>query len=113
MAIQRKYRGLLCAGCEETLEFNTHCLVCPQQQNRCASFGRRGDGEKQSEIEGLSVSPLTAFVGALTAVGAEEEEGAESPWDSEVFPVKDTGVPSGAGVGSEIQKHSELGPCRG
>ena len=61
----------------------------------------------------LSVSPLTAFVGALTAVGAEEEEDAESPWDSEVFPVKDTGVPSGAGVGSEIQKHSELGPCRG
>ena len=76
---------------------NTHCLVCPQQQNCCASFGRRGDGEKQSEIEGLSVSPLTAFVGALTAVGAEEEEDAESPWDSEVFPVKETRVPSGGG----------------
>ncbi|XP_055649525.1 uncharacterized protein LOC129783617 [Falco peregrinus] len=65
------------------------------------------------EMNETSPKKMQQKSGALTAVGAEEEEDAESPWDSEVFPVKDTGVPSGAGVGSEIQKHSELGPCRG
>ena len=69
------------------------------------------DGEKQSEIQTLSVSLLlTSFVGALPPVGAEEDEDDESPWDSEVLSVKGTGVWGvshwGQGEGrSKIQKH--------
>ncbi|KAM6395726.1 LOW QUALITY PROTEIN: uncharacterized protein O9250_012685 [Rhynochetos jubatus] len=45
---------------------NTRFLVCPQQENDCAC--------------------------APPAEGAEEEEDTESPWDSEVLPVKDMEV---------------------
>ncbi|KAM6408314.1 LOW QUALITY PROTEIN: uncharacterized protein O9250_008402 [Rhynochetos jubatus] len=50
------------------------------------------DGEQQSEIQTLGVSLLTSVVGAPPAEGAEEEEDTESPWDSEVLPVKDMEV---------------------
>lgn len=50
-------------------------------------------------MKALSVSLLTLFVGALPAVGAEEEEDADSPWDSEVLSVKDTGASTREGRG--------------
>lgn len=46
-------------------------------------------GQKPSEINPQSVSLLTSFVGAPPAGGAEQEEDAESPKDSEVLSVRD------------------------
>ncbi|XP_055556484.1 ankyrin repeat domain-containing protein 20B-like isoform X5 [Falco cherrug] len=108
--------------CEALKQGSEHLCLNRHEENVRAAFHsgtkekspEREEEEKEQEKENTGEELRTAVVeGALTAVGAEEEEDAESPWDSEVFPVKDTGVPSGAGVGSEIQKHSELGPCRG
>ncbi|KAM9293509.1 ankyrin repeat domain-containing protein 26 isoform 2-T2 [Morus bassanus] len=45
--------------------------------------------------------------GALPAVGAEEEDDAESPWDSEVLSMKDTEVPTRGRWGEIIQTDSE------
>lgn len=56
------------------------------------------DGEKQSELKPLSVSLVTSFIGALPAEGAEEEEDNDSPWDSEVLSVEDSGVPTRRGA---------------
>lgn len=37
---------------------------------------------------GKSILLLTSFIGALPAMGAEEDDDAESPWDSEVLSLK-------------------------
>lgn len=68
-------------------------LVCPHQWNLHLQMYKCS-----------SISLLTLFVGALPTVGAEQEEDAESPWDSEVLFVKDTRV-STAGSRSKIQNY--------
>lgn len=83
---------MMCLGGKKHLN-KTCFLVCPHQWNVHLWMYKHS-----------SISRLTLFVGALPTVGAEQEEDAESPWDSEVLFVKDTRV-STAGSRRKIQNH--------
>lgn len=89
-----KYKGdnMMCLTGKKHLN-KTCFLVCRHQWNLRLWMYKH-----------LSISLLTLFLGAFPTVGTEQEEDAESPWDSEVLFVKDKRV-STAGSRSKIQNH--------
>lgn len=78
---------------EDTIEYNSFLNFSSAEELLLIQMQGLTDGEKRSAINAHSISLCPLFVGALPALGAEQEEEAESPWDSEVLSVKDVVVP--------------------